>query len=180
MTFFTCSTKGASVTSVHSMRTAGFLVFSLLCTTNARGQSSDFVGPESCKSCHPGAYTSWMNGKHSRAKDSLPAAQQKDARCLSCHSPNESTTSIPHVTCETCHGGGHRYSADYVMRDSELARLVGLVDPTEKSCRTCHDDSTPSLKPFDFAEKLKLIDHWSAERKKKAEPTSKPPTPRKK
>ncbi len=59
------------------------------------------------------------------------------------------------MTCETCHGGGQYYSPDYVMKDAELARLVGLVDPSEKSCRNCHDASSPSLKPFDFVEKLK-------------------------
>lgn len=66
------------------------------------------------------------------------------------------------------------------MRDAELARLVGLVDPTEKSCRTCHDDSSPSLRPFDFAEKLKLIDHWSVEKKKRAEANSPSPHSKKK
>jgi hypothetical protein len=55
------------------------------------------------------------------------------------------------------------------MKDSELARLVGLDDPSEKSCRSCHDGSSPSLKPFDFAEKLKLIDHWTKDRDKRGE-----------
>ena len=54
------------------------------------------------------------------------------------------------------------------MKDSELARLVGLQDPSEKSCRTCHDASSPSLAPFDFVQKLKLVDHWTAERAKRA------------
>ena len=31
--------------------------------------------------------------------------------------------------------------------NAELARLVGLVDPSEKSCRTCHDASQLRLKP---------------------------------
>jgi len=54
-----------------------------------------------------------------------------------------------------------------VMKDSELNRYAGLVDPSEKSCRTCHDASSPSLKPFEFVEKLKLIDHWTVERQKR-------------
>jgi len=41
------------------------------------------------------------------------------------------------------------------MKDPELARLVGLVDPSEKGCATCHDASSPSLKAFDFVAKLK-------------------------
>jgi hypothetical protein len=60
------------------------------------------------------------------------------------------------------------------MKDAELARLVGLLDPSEKNCRTCHDASSPSLMPFDFVEKLKLIDHWSAERAKRNQTASTP------
>jgi hypothetical protein len=68
------------------------------------------------------------------------------------------------------------------MKDAELARLVGLVDPSEKGCRTCHDASTPSLKPFDFVESLKAIDHWSAEKtgKKGARAEAPQPEPAKK
>ena len=54
------------------------------------------------------------------------------------------------------------------MRDEELVRLVGLADPSEKACRTCHDATTPSLRPFDFKESLKAIDHWTAERAARA------------
>jgi hypothetical protein len=126
--------------------------------------SADFVGPESCKACHPEAYAAWKLSKHARARETLSPAQQKDARCLSCHAPNLSDQHAPEITCETCHGGGQAYATTYVMKDAELSRLVGLVDPAEKGCRSCHDASSPSLKPFEFVEKLKLIDHWSQER----------------
>jgi len=130
----------------------------------AWAQAHDFLGPESCQSCHAEAFSAWKASSHARAQDVLSPQQQKDARCVSCHSPNQSDQKVSNVTCETCHGGGQYYSAKYVMKDSELVRLVGLVDPTEKTCRNCHDASTPSLKPFDFAKKLKAIDHWSLER----------------
>lgn len=127
----------------------------------------DFLGSESCQACHPDAYAAWQSTAHARAKDVLSPAQQKDVRCQSCHSPNEKDQKVVHVSCETCHGGGQFYSATYVMKDAELARLAGLVDPAEKSCRGCHDNASPSLKPFDFAAKLKAIDHWSIERAKR-------------
>lgn len=127
----------------------------------------DYLGPESCKSCHPDAYAAWRQSKHARALDSLSAQQQKDARCLTCHAPNLQDQKVTQITCETCHGGGQYYSAAYVMKDAELVRKVGLIDPTEKGCRGCHDASSPSLKPFDFVEKLKLIDHWTVERQKR-------------
>ncbi len=129
----------------------------------------NYLGPESCQGCHPDAYAAWRASAHSRAKDTLGAGQQKDARCLSCHSPAENEQRVTNISCETCHGGGEYYAARYVMKDAELARLVGLADPSEKGCRTCHDSSSPSLKPFDFVAKLKAIDHWTAERTKRNE-----------
>src|SRR4051812_37329685 len=140
----------------------------------------DYLGPESCQGCHPDAYAAWRASAHARAKESLSDKQRSDARCLSCHSPNEGDQRVQNVSCESCHGGGQYYSARYVMKDPELARLVGLVDPSEKGCRTCHDASSPSLKTFDFVEKLKLIDHWTAERARRvAQAETKPPEPKK-
>lgn len=136
----------------------------------------DFLGAESCQSCHPDAYTAWQSSAHARARDVLSPQQQRDARCLSCHSPNEADQRVANVACETCHGGGQYYSARYVMKDPDLSRMVGLVDPGEKSCKGCHDASSPSLKPFDFVQKLTAIDHWSVERKKRAQAgTPRPP-----
>jgi hypothetical protein len=143
------------------------LVLVLVAASAALGYS--YLGPESCQGCHPDAYAAWRSSAHARAKDTLSAPQQKDARCTSCHSPAEQEQTVASVSCETCHGGGQYYSARYVMKDSELSRLVGLVDPSEKGCRTCHDSSSPSLKPFDFVTKLKAIDHWTVERNKRAQ-----------
>jgi Cytochrome c7 and related cytochrome c len=150
------------------MRTPALATLMMIAGLAPGALAADHLGPESCQACHPDAYAAWRGSAHARAKDSLSVREQKDARCLSCHSPNEADQRISNITCETCHGGGQHYSPRYVMRDAELARLVGLVDPGEKSCRTCHDGSSPSLKPFDFAAKLKAIDHWSIERSKRA------------
>ena len=125
--------------------------------------AADYVGSDTCQGCHPEAYDAWLLSKHAHAKESLPKGQESDARCLSCHSPNRKE-GVSSVGCETCHGAGQFYSPEYVMKDAELARLVGLVDPSEKMCRTCHDASSPSLSPFNFVEQLKAIDHWSADR----------------
>jgi hypothetical protein len=157
------------------MRTSGSWLLPLVLALSGVADAADFVGPESCKGCHPAAYEAWQQSKHARAMDSLSEAQKKDARCLTCHAPDQAQQATAHITCETCHGGGQYYSPSYVMKDSELARLVGLVDPSEKMCRTCHDASTPSLRPFDFKESLKAIDHWSGERTRKGARAEAPP-----
>ena len=117
------------------MRARGSCLLLLVLALSGAAGAADFLGPESCKGCHPAAYEAWMQSKHARAGDSLSDAQKTDARCLSCHAPDQGSQGVSHVTCETCHGGGQYYSPAYVMKDAELARLVGLVDPSEKSCR---------------------------------------------
>jgi hypothetical protein len=139
---------------------------------------ADFVGAESCKACHAEAYAAWRTSKHARAFESLNAQQKGDARCASCHAPDLREQKVVGISCESCHGGGQYYTPRYVMKDSELSRLVGLTDPSEKQCRSCHDASSPSLRPFEFVEKLQLIDHWSEERaKRKGEPKKPSPHP---
>jgi hypothetical protein len=147
---------------------------------------ADPVGADNCKACHKAAYDAWRDSQHSRATESLSERQQKDGRCLSCHAP-QTSRGLKDVSCETCHGGGQFYTPTYVMKDAELARAVGLEDPSEKLCGKCHDANAPSLKPFSFVERLKLIDHWTVEREargaeagKKAEPKGEKPPEAKK
>ena len=128
------------------------LALAVVCSAVAAG--ADFLGPESCKGCHPEAYAAWRSSKHARSMESLTAEQQREARCTTCHAPNLTDQSMAAIGCETCHGGGQYYAP-------------GLQDPSEKSCRSCHEPSSPSLRPFQFAEKLKAIDHWTAERQKR-------------
>jgi len=121
--------------------------------------AGDTVGPETCEACHPAAYETWKASPHARARESLPERSRNDPRCLSCHAP-QAEDGLTGVSCEACHGPGRLYSARYVMRDPELARAVGLVEPGEKTCLACHTESTPSLERFEHAKKLPLIRHW--------------------
>ena len=132
-------------------------------------RGADAIGAETCKACHPAAYAAWRAGPHARAHESVPQAQRGDARCAGCHAPGGGG-GTPGVSCETCHGPGRLYAHAYVMRDRELARAVGLVDPGEKTCTGCHTESTPSLGRFEYARKLPLIDHWTADRQARRKP----------
>ncbi len=132
----------------------------------ALSYGGDRVGPEVCKACHPAAYEAWRTTPHARARESLPERNRSDARCLSCHAP-DLEEGVTDVSCEACHGPGRVYAAGYVMRDAELARAVGLVEPGERTCAGCHTDSTPSLVKFEYGRKLPLIKHWEGERVEK-------------
>ncbi|HET8541964.1 MAG TPA: multiheme c-type cytochrome [Anaeromyxobacter sp.] len=135
--------------------------------------AGDKVGPEACKACHPSAYEAWRASPHARAREALPERSRDEARCLSCHAP-DAEDGLAGVSCEACHGGGRLYAAPYVMRDDELARALGLVDPGEKTCLACHTESTPSLVKFEYERKVALIEHG-----KEPPPPPPPPPPRK-
>ena len=127
----------------------------------ALAAAQGFVGAETCKACHPGAYEAWRDSAHAHALDRLPEASRRDARCAACHGP-PAEAGAHGVTCEACHGPGRSYAQSFVMRDRELARAVGLADVGERTCASCHTESTPGLRPFRYAEKLPLIRHGDA------------------
>jgi hypothetical protein len=136
------------------MRSFGLLALLLPAAAFSQG----LVGPETCKACHPQAYEAWRETAHARASGGVSAKNRSDPRCGSCHSP-DLEQGVAGVSCEACHGPGQFYAASHVMRDRELSRLLGLVDPGERTCLRCHNESTPSLERFDYARRLPFIDH---------------------
>jgi len=134
----------------------------LLLAWPAAAPAYDPLGPEACKACHPAAWAVWKETAHARAHSSLPERQRADVRCTGCHAPLGEKASG--VSCEACHGNGQLYARRYVMRDRELARALGLLQPGERTCLACHTESAPSLSRFDYARKLPLIQHAEAER----------------
>jgi len=158
------------------------LVVALAWLVLSPATAAERVGSETCRACHEAAYKLWKASPHAKASENLAPAQREDLRCAYCHAPERARVAQEQapfrpgdqgpgpslveggIGCETCHGAGQYYSPGYVMRDSELSRAVGLLDPGQKSCLVCHSAEAPSLTPFDFAAKVKLIDHWSQER----------------
>jgi hypothetical protein len=126
----------------------------------ARAQVSvEHVGARTCSSCHARAFEAWRSGPHARAYQVLAGASREDRACLRCHSPSRASGHAG-VQCETCHGGGRHYFPEYVMRDRELSRLVGLRDPGPATCAECHDANSPRLVPFDYEKARERIRHW--------------------
>jgi hypothetical protein len=129
--------------------------------------AQNFIGAKRCETCHQWEYQVWLSGPHAHAQRSLSAAELKDGKCNTCHTmvPTQvDDEKFAGVQCESCHGGGRYYYPGYVMKDRELARLVGLVDPTAEQCQRCHNEAAPSIKPFDFASMWAKIDHGRAAR----------------
>lgn len=145
----------------------------------ASGQSKHkYTGSEKCRVCHMSAkkgdqYGVWKKSPHAKAFETLASAQskeiakkmgiadpQKDMACLKCHVTGASDPAelkgdrfnqSEGVGCEACHGAGEDYSPLKIMRDRELSIQNGLLIPDEKTCKQCHNEESPTYKPFDWA-----------------------------
>lgn len=148
-------------------------------------QNFKYIGASKCKMCHnkPAKgeqYNVWLKGPHASAmktlssEESMEIAKAKgiadpttDAGCIKCHSTvghidAKLVASIKideGVSCESCHGPGSMYKGASVMKNRELSMKKGLILPTEEVCVTCHNEESPTYKPFNFEEKVALMAH---------------------
>jgi nitrate/TMAO reductase-like tetraheme cytochrome c subunit len=186
-----------------------FLLLSIILPVEALSREPkrfNYVGVDLCKLCHKkkelgDQYDTWANTSHSKAFYTLgtPEAKeiaanlgindpQQSGKCLRCHSTSsafaeekvaEDLQIEDGVQCESCHGPGEGYMYLEVMEDMKEATDMGLVMPTEKTCRKCHNpesptynpkrDQTPDGKAVDFYYPLrkKMIDHHKPVKKTK-------------
>ncbi len=130
-------------------------------------------------------YQIWQKSKHSKAYATLSSAEskkiakekglgdpQKAPQCLKCHitAYNADKNLLGKrykmedgVGCESCHGPGGDYYKKKVMKaiyeGKQDGKAVGLIKPDEKTCKKCHNEESPSYKPFDFKKRIKEIAH---------------------
>lgn len=123
------------------------LILSLL-VVPARTSLDDYVGAAACGQCHQRIYNAWLRHGHARSLDGLQVSEQADARCIGCHTLGPSAP-LRGVQCESCHGPGRHYAADYIMRDRPLAAALGLRSPSDAVCRRCHRPDAPRVQPFE-------------------------------
>lgn len=130
--------------------------------------AQNFIGGQKCGSCHAFELEIWTKGPHARAHRALTPEQLRDPKCSTCHTMASDMLEAQYlgVQCERCHGGGRYYRHDYVMKDQELARAVGLIDVDGVSCQQCHTTGTPSIEPFVFGSMWAEIDHGEQARRK--------------
>lgn len=136
-------------------------------------------------------YKHWETTQHAQAYETLLSdeaiaiAKEKGLEklpheapeCLECHTTgfgvaeelrDAGLTLEEGVSCEVCHGAGSAYYTKKVMQaisDGELdGATVGLTTPNdEKMCLNCHNDKSPTFKPFVFEERRKKIAHPALE-----------------
>ncbi|HAH23920.1 MAG TPA: cytochrome C554 [Prolixibacteraceae bacterium] len=147
----------------------GMVVFFL---TSVNAQNAQYVGAAKCKMCHNKAdkgeqYNKWLASPHAKAMAALKGAELKNPKCLKCHSTAAaadqsliaSITVEEGVSCESCHGPGSLYKVATVMKDQKVALTKGMILPTEKVCKKCHNEESPNYKGFNFKEYSAKIAH---------------------
>lgn len=132
------------------------------------------------------AFKIWESSKHAQAFTTLGTEEakaiakkmgiedpQKSDKCLSCHVTAHGVDAkrlgakfsiTEGVGCEACHGPGSEYNnkdiKEAVVAGKMDAKAVGLiVAPTEADCKQCHNEKSPTYKPFKFEEAMKKIAH---------------------
>jgi cytochrome c5 len=136
---------------------AGFLLAAV-----PSGADYEYIGAAKCKICHNKPekgeqYKKWSTSKHAQAMKSLKGDELNNPKCLKCHSTAvanqkfaDTITREEGVSCESCHGPGSAYKLPTIMKDKAKALANGMIEPTEKVCKTCHNDESPTFKGFDF------------------------------
>jgi len=166
---------------------AGLAMFALLLAAEASAAEPqhDFIGAKRCAMCHKTAkvgkqHPLWEASKHAQAYETLASEEaqkigaelgidpQQSGQCLRCHAtaywfseePVSMGISVEEgVSCESCHGPGKDYMTMSVMKDREAAVAAGLLDADEQTCLKCHNEESPTFRPFDFAESSEKIKH---------------------
>ena len=104
-----------------------------------------YVGALSCSSCHQEIYNDWLESAHAKSMKEIQRSSQHQ-RCLACHVTDAFSMEDQAVGCEACHGPGSVYSHEDVMRNGELAHLVGLKKITtaywDDTCGECHGEDS--------------------------------------
>jgi hypothetical protein len=133
-------------------------------------KQATFVSNKTCKMCHSGAakgeiYEKWVASAHSKAFANLPAEGKTNPKCFVCHTTGAGKTGgydpaaknaadLEGVGCEACHGAASDWKMVH-MKDKAKALTLGLVMPTETTCKGCHAGAVPeghkALPKFDFA-----------------------------
>ncbi|MCK4304959.1 MAG: cytochrome c family protein [Candidatus Eisenbacteria sp.] len=146
-----------------------------------------YLGATACKICHKketkGAqYTKWLASPHAHAYQTLLTDESKKickklgikeapeaaGKCLKCHVTaygvkaellGKKYDKTEGVSCESCHGPAADWKKPH-MKDPETAAKLGMIKPDdEKMCMGCHNEESPTYKPFKYKEKLAAIAH---------------------
>ena len=154
----------------------------------AAAQGHEYIELNKCVMCHKGErkgniYETWQETGHAKAYETLGTEKAKQVaaemgienpqeadQCLKCHVTGYAEGSVPAgvemangVSCQACHGPGSDYKSMSVMKDREQAIAAGLVANPKENCTTCHNEESPTYKPFSIEEFWPKVEHSTPE-----------------
>jgi hypothetical protein len=163
----------------------GLLIVAVAAPALADGP--ELIGAGKCKMCHKAKtgdqWKIWTESAHAKAFETLATDEakkiaadkglgdpQQEEECLACHTTHgfvgrdvvagKKYSDAEGVGCEACHGPGSEYKSKKVMEDREAALAAGLVlAKNAEHCQRCHNEKSPTYKPFDFEERWAEIAH---------------------
>jgi hypothetical protein len=138
-------------------------------------------------------YDCWAKTKHAQAYQTLASEEAKKAgaakninnpqqndACLRCHvtafgvpadQKGKKFDQTQGVQCESCHGPGSKHvEARLAAEEGDPSKVIQvgageiIHQPTQATCKTCHNPESPSYKPFCFKKYAKLIAHLDPRR----------------
>jgi hypothetical protein len=143
------------------------------------------------------AYDHWTQTPHAKAYETLASDKakeigkklgiddpQKSEKCLKCHvtaygvdkKEFKASFKVEHgVQCEACHGPGEDHQkkrfAEAMKKDTPPSPMTPeeiVVGRAADKCQKCHNQDSPTYKPFCLAERMTKIEHLDP-RKKRSE-----------
>jgi hypothetical protein len=150
------------------------------CKTCHKKPESGEQYPNWEKSKHAGAYAVLAGEKSMEIAKAKGIENPQEAdECLKCHVTGHGAAAellgtkydkTEGVTCESCHGAGSAYYKKKTMvaiTSGEVdGATVGLVTPDEETCKTCHNEESPTFEGFEYKEMVKKIAHPIPDAKK--------------
>ena len=122
-----------------------------------RGLETNAWNAPECLKCHT---TGFGDGGYEVMSESFwsPAADDKvGAKAV------KRMKGLQAVGCEACHGAGSKYKSKKVMQGIHTKELsgakYGLLSVSEETCVVCHNESSPTFKPFNYDERIDNIAH---------------------
>lgn len=174
---------------VHAVFVAMAIAIHSLAASAEDAPKPTYIGSAKCKMCHITQHKAWAASKHAAAFTALKPEEMKKKECVACHVTGfaakgaEFSFAEEGVGCEHCHGPGSLYGTKTMMEKKKFQadpegsrkawRAAGLIDPTEGTCKGCHNEKSPNFKGFDFAKASAAIKHWKDKPAKGADATAK-------
>lgn len=144
------------------------------------------------------AYDHWAQTPHAKAYETLASDKakevakklgiedpQKSEKCLKCHvtaygvdkKEIKASFKVEHgVQCESCHGPGEDHQKKRFAEAMKQGATPSPMTPDEikvgrtvDTCKKCHNEESPTYKPFCLKERMEKIEHLDPRKKRSEE-----------